>query len=93
VRPLTSATDPGSRTTSYAYDARGRQFTVTLPDTSQTATTYTPRGEVASRSGSQTYPVSHSSEVSMRTAVTRRSTEASLGKSPATRVRERAHAN
>jgi RHS repeat-associated protein len=45
-----------ARVNSYAYDSRGRQTTHTLPDTTQSHSTYTPRGETEARWGSQTYP-------------------------------------
>ncbi len=53
---LLSVTDPGSRTTAFAYDVMGRKIKTTLPDGSATHTTYTARGEVAATYGSQTYP-------------------------------------
>jgi YD repeat-containing protein len=40
---VVSSTDPGNRLTSFAYDSRGRQASVTLPDTTFSLTSYTPR--------------------------------------------------
>jgi len=63
-----SVTDPGARKTEFAYDNRGRQIEVKLPDNTVTTTTYTPRGEVAGRSGSQTYPVTYTYDYAGRQA-------------------------
>ena len=56
---VSGVTEPGNRTTAYTYDVRGRRTATTLPDETVTSTTYTPRDEVATQSGSQTYPTVH----------------------------------
>lgn len=48
-------TNGGSDTTAYTYDKMGRTLTVTLPNTTATHTSYTPRGQVQAAWGSQTY--------------------------------------
>lgn len=51
-----SEADTPPRVTLFAYDSRGRQTTVTLPNNTETYTIYTPRGEPETRWGSQIYP-------------------------------------
>jgi RHS repeat-associated protein len=63
-----SVTDPGARTTAFAYDIRGRRISVDAPDTLDaagdpltniTTTSYFPDGNIQEVSGGQTYRVSH----------------------------------
>lgn len=69
---LSSVTAPGSRTTSFGYDSRGRTNHTTDPLARATRQDYTLRGQLEHTWGSGTYPVSYTYDTTYgnRTAMT-----------------------
>ena len=75
VDVVASITEPGSRTTAFAYDDRGRRTLVNAPDTldeegntldNETTTTYFPDGSVEEVAGDQTYRRRHTYDYARR---------------------------
>lgn len=56
----------GGQTTSYAYDAFGRQTLITLPDNGTVSSAYYSTGELATNWGARTYPVAYTYDYSGR---------------------------